>query len=63
MFFSFFIGELLPLILVVYGIYIQIDWKKVQDFQIDNKSKFASVFSDLNETSTMLDTVPGFHEY
>lgn len=30
MFISFFFAELLPLFLVVYGIYIQIDWKKVQ---------------------------------
>jgi len=27
---SFTLSELLPLTLVVYGIYLQIDWKKVQ---------------------------------
>jgi hypothetical protein len=31
MFFSFFLSELFPLFLVVCGIYIQVDWKKIKE--------------------------------
>jgi len=33
MFFSFFLSELCPLFLVVCGIYVQVDWKKVKEQQ------------------------------
>ena len=32
---SFTLSELLPLTLVVYGIYLQIDWRKVQSVSIE----------------------------
>ena len=33
MFFSFFLSELCPLFLVVCGIYVQVDWKKIKEQQ------------------------------
>ncbi len=48
MFFSFTLSELLPLSLVVYGIYQQIDWNKVAEKQINKDS-------NLNQTPNQAD--------
>ena len=36
MFFSFFLSELFPLFLVVCGIYVQVDWKKVKEVNFEH---------------------------
>ena len=36
MFFSFFLSELFPLFLVVCGIYVQVDWKKVKEANFEH---------------------------
>lgn len=51
MFFSFFLSELCPLFLVVCGIYVQVDWKKIKEQQkqplvLNYSTKGGSVATD-----------------
>ena len=51
MFFSFFLSELFPLFLVVCGIYVQVDWKKIKEQQkqphaVNHSTKGGSIATD-----------------
>jgi hypothetical protein len=61
---SFTLSELVPWSIVVYGIYIQIDWHKNEDLIIDEveeldvtglKKNFNSVLTDLANANTEID--------
>ena len=61
---SFTLSELVPWSIVVYGIYIQIDWHKNEDLMIDEveeldvtglKKNFNSVLTDLANANTEID--------